>query len=110
MTQIAVKSRSANILVNGENRLVDSRKGQTLIASADRGPKGDSGAGRRYDHDQAIPSDIWVIAHNFGVRPYAVQVVDTTGDDVMGDIQHVDSNTIQISFSAAFAGQAYLGA
>lgn len=64
---------------------------------------------KRYEHSQAVPSATWTIPHNFGSRPFAVHVVDTSGDDVIGDITHPNLNTTQIDFSASFAGAAYLG-
>jgi len=64
----------------------------------------------RHEHDQAIAATTWVVNHNFGKTPFAVHVVDTAGDDVIGDVQHIDVNTTHIIFSAAFAGKAYLGA
>lgn len=60
-----------------------------------------------YEHSQAIPSAEWVIAHNLGFRPN-VTVIDTLGRTVEGDIAYADLNTLTLSFSAGFAGTAYL--
>lgn len=56
---------------------------------------------------QAIPLAVWTIPHNLGRYP-SVTVVDTTGAKVEPDISYVDSNIIQITHGAAFAGKAYL--
>ena len=52
-------------------------------------------------------SSVWNLEHNLGRFP-AVQVVDTAGSVVIGDIQYVDQNNITITFSAPFQGTAYL--
>jgi hypothetical protein len=52
-------------------------------------------------------TDVWNLEHNLGRFP-AVQIVDTAGSVVIGDIQYVDQNNITITFSAPFQGTAYL--
>lgn len=52
-------------------------------------------------------TSVWEIEHNLSRFP-AVQVVDTAGSVVIGDIQYVDQNNITITFSAPFQGTAYL--
>lgn len=58
-------------------------------------------------HTQAEAATVWTIGHGLGFYPN-VTVVDTAGTMVEGDV-HYDSKTqLTITFSAAFAGQAYL--
>ena len=52
-------------------------------------------------------SDTWVINHNLGKQP-TVEVVDSGGEVVFGDITHNDNDTITIRFDAPFSGTAYL--
>jgi hypothetical protein len=52
-------------------------------------------------------ASVWNLEHNLGRFP-VVQVVDTAGSVVIGDIQYVDQNNITITFSAPFQGTAYL--
>jgi hypothetical protein len=47
------------------------------------------------------------VAHNLGKYPSAT-VLDSAGDQVEGAIAYLDTNTLTISFSAAFGGVAYL--
>lgn len=73
-----------------------------------KGSKGDPGvAGVSYHHAQAVASDQWVIDHNLNRYP-SVTVVDSSGDEVEGDIRYVSSNQIIVSFCAPFGGDAYL--
>lgn len=73
------------------------------------GEKGDPGAEIvfRFVHQQVLPEAIWTIPHNLDGYP-TLNVVDTAGSLVEGDVTYVDSNTITVSFSGAFAGFAYL--
>jgi hypothetical protein len=60
-----------------------------------------------YVHDQATPATTWTIAHGLGKRA-AVEVVDSAGRRVQGEVTYVDDDTVQVSFTAAFGGKAYL--
>jgi len=60
-----------------------------------------------YVHDQAIASATWTINHNLGKYP-SVTIVTSAGDEVEGDIDYTSINTVQLTFSGAFAGKAYL--
>jgi hypothetical protein len=60
-----------------------------------------------YIHFQSVPSIVWTVAHNKDKYP-SVTVVDSTGRVVFGQVDYIDKNVIQITFSAAFSGKAYL--
>ncbi len=60
-----------------------------------------------YTHNQSTASATWVIAHGLGFYPN-VHVEDSSGADVEGDVRYDNLNQITITFSAAFAGVAYL--
>lgn len=64
-------------------------------------------AGVSYTHVQDTPSDIWTINHNLGRRP-SVTVVDSADTVVYGNVQYISDDTIEVTFSAGFAGKAYL--
>ena len=66
-----------------------------------------AGAIASYRHIQTVPSAVWTIPHNLGFYPN-VSVVDSTGREVVGEITYVNMNTVQLTFSAAFGGEAYL--
>lgn len=66
-----------------------------------------AGVDAHYSHTQASPSDTWVIAHGLGKRP-AVTIIDSAGDEVEGSVRHDSLNQITVSFSAGFAGVAFL--
>lgn len=60
-----------------------------------------------YTHHQLASSDTWNINHNLGKYP-SITIVDSAGTMVMGDILYIDENNLQVSFSSAFSGKAYL--
>jgi hypothetical protein len=62
---------------------------------------------KHYVYDQGIPSTTWSIDHNLGKYP-SVVIVDTSNSEVIGDIQYIDTNNLTVTFSASFAGKAYL--
>lgn len=77
----------------------------------DKGDQGDQGlpgiSGASVVHDQGISSSTWVIQHNLGRFP-SVTVIDSTGDEVEGDVKFIDANLIHLVFSAPFAGKAFI--
>ena len=56
---------------------------------------------------QNLPSDTWAVVHTLNKFP-SVSVVDTSGNVVVGDIRYIDNFNLIITFSAPFAGKAYL--
>lgn len=74
-----------------------------------QGPPGSGGGGGggTFTWDQATPSVLWTVVHNLGFFPN-VTVVDSAKSTVVGHVTYIDSNTLQIEFTAAFAGQAFL--
>jgi len=60
-----------------------------------------------YDFHQVTPAATWDINHNLGKFP-SITVIDTGDTVVVGEYQYIDNNNVQLTFSAAFAGKAYL--
>ena len=83
----------------------------------DPGPQGDPGAigpqgavgpvAPTFVFAQAIASASWDIVHNLGRFP-TVATIDSTGRQVEGDVVYLSPNELTVSFTAAFAGAAYL--
>lgn len=73
-----------------------------------QGPQGRDGQGQvSFQFIQNSPQTIWTIVHNLGYNPN-VSVVDSSGSEVEGDIKYIDDATLQVTFQAAFGGEAYL--
>lgn len=60
-----------------------------------------------YMHEQAVPSESWVIDHPLQFFPN-VTVVDSGGTQVEGNVIYNNMNRVTIEFTAGFSGKAYL--
>jgi hypothetical protein len=60
-----------------------------------------------YLHNQPIASDSWTIAHNMQKYP-SVTIVDSSNDEVEGNVNHISLNQLVVTFSTAFSGRAFL--
>lgn len=64
-------------------------------------------ADKHYEHNQTSASSLWNISHNLDKYP-SVTVVDSGNTVVIGEVDHVTTNTLRINFLASFSGKAYL--
>jgi len=79
------------------------------------GTQGPAGAGDlNFVHTQSTAGSTWQVTHNLGKYP-SVSVVDTSETEVVGKVIYKDWDTgnssttkLQILFTAAFAGKAFL--
>ena len=62
---------------------------------------------KSYIFTQANPNTVWTINHNLDKFP-SVSVVDTSNTMVEGLTEYTNPNTLTITFTAGFAGKAYL--
>lgn len=60
-----------------------------------------------YTHTQNLVSSNWSITHNLGFRPN-VTTIDSASMNIEGTVQHVSENSLNINFSIASSGTAYL--
>jgi len=58
-------------------------------------------------HTQSLALSEWTIVHNLGKYP-SVSIVDSSNAEVIGEVEHIDSNSLKVKFSAAFSGKAYI--
>lgn len=77
-------------------------------ATGATGPAGADGRSHAtYVHSQQVASNTWTITHNLDCFP-PVQVVDSAGNEVIGDVDYISNNQLVLTFTSAFAGVAYL--
>ena len=65
----------------------------------------ESGDDKNYIHTQSQSLNTWVIAHNLGKYP-SVTVINSAGDEVVGDVKYDSQNQVTITFKGAFKGTA----
>ena len=99
MSNIKVTSGTQVILVDPETTQV------SVINAGPQGPPGGGvGSNLYYRHNQNVPSTIWTINHNLGLRTN-VSVYDSTDDEVEADIRWSDNdNTTIIIFAYGITG------
>ena len=66
-----------------------------------------SSADKHYTHSQDVASAQWVITHNLNKYP-AVQVIDSAGCWVIGQVTYNSVNQLTLDFRGAFSGKAYM--
>lgn len=64
-----------------------------------------------YRHIQSVAASVWTVEHNLGFYPN-VTPFSSTGDELTGRLDHLDSTTLTLSFfvggvPASFSGEAY---
>lgn len=100
-------------IVNENDRIAAEIIRQAFYAdmSATRGLLYSDGAGEitagDYVHHQISPSKTWQIHHNRGTYP-SVTIIDSTNNVVFGDITYIDEYNLEVNFTAAFSGKAYV--
>lgn len=73
-------------------------------ATGPTGPAGANGTGDLHFEQDFLTTTTVDVHHNLGKRP-AVTVIDSAGDECIGDIDHLSNNELMITFSAAFSGK-----
>lgn len=62
----------------------------------------------KYTHYQETPSTVWTVVHNMEFVPGNELITDLDGNEIEGVTRVIDLNTIEITFSEAVAGYAYV--
>ena len=57
--------------------------------------------------NQGVAATTWNVNHNLGKFP-SITVIDTANTVVTGEYTYTDNNNVTLTFSAGFAGKAYL--
>ena len=89
----------------------DSQQWVQFAPGGVSGGGGGSGGGTQvlsFVHNQSTVAATWTVNHNLGWYPN-VTVLDSAGGTVVeGDVAHLTTNQLRLTFSGAFTGQAYL--
>ena len=85
----------------GNGNLVNNNN--YIVSILSYGATGD----KNFVFTQTVASNTWTINHTLDKFP-SVSVVDSAGTEVFGQVQYVNLSRITITFSSAFAGEAFL--
>lgn len=107
--QITITEVVEQVIVAEENLTLSLAEERVEVVDVGiQGPPGPQGTSGDAHFFQAFTSVSTVtVTHNLGKRP-AVSVIDSAGDEVEGAVDHIDSNTLTVSFSAPFSGNVVL--
>lgn len=84
-----------------------SEKIKQMIDTPTESSNSSSGGDKSYEFNQLAPQKSWTIMHGLNKHP-TVTIVDSGGNTVIGDIKYIDNNNIELNFTSAFSGIAYL--
>lgn len=62
---------------------------------------------KNYFYTQSTASDVWEITHNLNKYP-SVTIIDSSGNEVIGDVEYNSINQVTLTFAGAFKGTATL--
>ena len=65
------------------------------------------GSDKSYVFVQGVPATTWTIQHDLQKFP-SITVIDTADTVVIGQYTYINNNNVTLTFSAGFAGKAYL--
>jgi len=65
------------------------------------------GSDKSYVFVQGVPATTWTIQHDLQKFP-SITVIDTADTVVIGQYTYINNNNVALTFSAGFAGKAYL--
>lgn len=58
-------------------------------------------------HNQTVSSSTWNITHNLNKYP-SVSIIDSSNEEVIGEVEYTNANSLIVKFSAPFSGKAFL--
>ena len=124
-TTVTVNELSQTMVVQDTHESLTSDSPTVVLTDVEVGPQGPAGAdgpagatgatgaaGPAADNlttvfEQSSASAAWTINHNQGRYP-SIDIIDSAGNHVIGDIQHNSVNQVVATFDNAFAGKAII--
>lgn len=97
-----------------EDQVIISNGGDVIVlisggVKGDAGPQGPGGgAAASFTFSQVGAQTDWAINHGLGFFPAVTVINAVGGNEVEGQVQYTDLNTLHILFDSAVAGTAYL--
>jgi|TARA_B110000503_G_scaffold39086_1_gene64349 hypothetical protein len=102
-------SITADLSVTGAFRASDGKSGNQdqILKSTVTGTQWVDFTSSTFTFTQGVPATTWNITHNLNKFP-SITVIDTANTVVTGEYTYIDTNNVTLTFSAGFAGKAYL--
>ena len=118
-TTVTVNEIIQTMVVEETNESLTSDSPTVVLTDVEAGPQGPAGptgadgaagsgsANSTVVHDQSSANATWTMTHNLGRYP-AIDIIDSAGNHVIGDIKHNSVNQAVATFDNAFAGKAII--
>ena len=118
-TTVTVNEITQTLVIEGATDSLTSDAPTVVLTDVEAGPQGPAGptgadgaAGSGSEnstvvHDQASANATWTMTHNLGRYP-AIDIIDSAGNHVIGDIKHNSVNQAVATFDNAFADKAII--
>ena len=102
-------SVTADLSVTGAFRASDGKSGNQdqILKSTVTGTQWVDFTSSTFVFTQGVAATTWNITHNLNKFP-SITVIDTGNTVVTGEYTYIDTNNVTLTFSAGFAGKAYL--
>jgi hypothetical protein len=113
MTEVITVEEKQLVVVDGDSpSVIETTEQKTIVEVGGTGPQGPpgpegptgpSGSGdKSFKQDFTIQSSV-TVTHNLGKYP-AVTVINSAGDEVIGDVNYINEDSLTVSFSSPFSG------
>ena len=121
-TTVTVNEITQTLVIEGATDSLTSDAPTVVLTDVEAGPQGPAGpagpagadgaagsgsANSTVVHDQSSANATWTMTHNLGRYP-AIDIIDSAGNHVIGDIKHNSINQLVATFDNAFAGKAII--
>ena len=109
LTIAGTLSVTADLSVTGAFRASDGKSGNQdqILKSTVTGTQWVDFTSSTFVFTQGVAATTWNITHNLNKFP-SITVIDTGNTVVTGEYTYIDTNNVTLTFSAGFAGKAYL--
>jgi len=103
-----VEDNSILNVIDDSTKIVVPDNTVRVLSVGIQGPTGVSSVNdSHYVHTQILAATTWAIVHNMNKHP-SVMIVDSGENVVVGEIQYLTLNSLEVTFSVPFGGKAYL--
>ena len=103
---IAIDNRKAGMQVYCQDSQLIFTLGPNLVTWTELMLSG-GGSNNTFIWTQMVSSTVWNIVHNLNKYP-SVVTTDSVDRVIMGDVQYIDMNTVQVTFNYMISGKAFL--
>lgn len=109
---ITIADPQTVIVESDDTTVIETTSNNVIVAEGTSGPQGiqgpqgpvgPSGTGDKSFTQDFLTSSSVTVLHSLNKRP-SVTVINSANDEIEGDVDYIDLNTVQVSFAGAMSG------